>query len=65
MAKQCKFDCGTEIEWNDNEKKFFEVGTETKHDYKRCGEILKSQGKEPNFPDNPNFQKNKFFSKKY
>ena len=66
MAKQCKYECGTEIEWNDEQKRFFETeDPSVKHDYKRCGEILRSQGKTPNFPENPNYKKNFTGFKKY
>ncbi len=60
MAKACKYGCGTQIEWNDAERKFYEEGTNTKHGYNRCADLLEKQGKPVNFPDKPNFQKKSF-----
>lgn len=50
MAKLCKFGCETQIEWNDEQKKFYESGTNTIHGFKRCAELLKQQGKQIPFP---------------
>lgn len=48
-TKKCKYNCGKEVYWDnkitDSKIKFVEVDTKILHDYKRCAELLKEQGK--------------------
>jgi len=48
-AKDCKYHCGKKIIWDNSRTeniKFVEVDTGILHNYKRCGDLLKEQGKE-------------------
>lgn len=47
MTKKCMYGCGTSLYWDDKiegKLKWVEPNG-IKHDYKRCAEILKQQGK--------------------
>ena len=49
MSKLCQYGCGTKIFWNNNlegKLKWCEETTKLKHDYPRCAELLKAQGKD-------------------
>lgn len=49
MTKHCIYGCGKTLYWDDDiegKLKWCEVDTKLKHDYKRCAEILKEQGKQ-------------------
>lgn len=48
-AKRCKYGCGTLVYWDDKVEgklKWKEADGVTIHGYKRCADLLKSQGKE-------------------
>jgi len=47
--KRCRYGCGTELEWNDDRRKFVEKGTNTWHSYPRCKAILLKQNKQVPF----------------
>lgn len=48
--QECKYGCGKKIYWNPNIKiskiKFMEFDTGILHDYPRCAQLLKQQGKD-------------------
>lgn len=48
--KDCQYGCGKKIFWNPNIKipkiKYQEYDTGILHDYPRCAELLKAQGKD-------------------
>lgn len=49
MAKDCRYGCGTKVFWNEDipgKLKWCEVNTGLKHDYPRCADLLKTQGKD-------------------
>lgn len=47
--KQCKYDCGTKIEWDGVRRLFLEIDTNQHHSYKRCKQLLINQGKQVPF----------------
>ncbi len=48
-TKPCKYGCGEVIYWDNTilgfKPKWRETGSGKRHDYKRCAELLKEQGK--------------------
>lgn len=49
MNKPCIYGCGKNVFWNniiEGKLKWCEVDTRLLHDYKRCADLLKAQGKE-------------------
>lgn len=48
MTKKCVYGCGKTVYWDNNRAgklKWVEVDSKILHDYPRCAELLKQQGK--------------------